>query len=71
MDMVDTSTSAVAEVNKFVAIDDIHKTILYIIKGTEDAQPRFVQRALRQNVSARKYVKGTQLDELLNKYYVL
>jgi 26S proteasome regulatory subunit N3 len=71
MDMVDTSTPAVAEVNKFVAIDDIHKTILYIIKGTEDAQPRFVQRALRQNVSARKYVKGTQLDELLNKYIPL
>ena len=44
------------------------KTILYISKGVELNQPRLIQRAVRQNVSIRKFVTSEQLQLLLKKY---
>jgi len=39
----------------------MHKTLLYVVKGTETNQPRLIQRALRQNVSLRKYITAPQV----------
>lgn len=47
---------------------DIVKTVLYITRGVEQQQPRFIQRGLRQNASVRKYVTTGHLSQLLKKY---
>lgn len=47
---------------------DIVKTVVYISKGIELNMPRLILRAVRQNISIRKYVTSDQLQLLLKKY---
>lgn len=47
---------------------DISSNILYITKGIELNQPRFLHRAIRQNFNIRRFVTGTQLTALVDKY---
>ena len=51
----------VADPPKPVDEDVMNKTVAYIVKGTETGQPRWVQRALRQNVGVRKYATAAQV----------
>jgi len=66
MDVVaaqDASKEAVAVASPKTVDDDVmNKTVLYLVKGTETGQPRWVQRALRQNASARKYATAAQVS---------
>jgi 26S proteasome regulatory subunit N3 len=52
----------------FVSFADITSNILYITKGIESNQPRFLHRAVRQNVNIRKYITSSQLSQLVDKY---
>jgi 26S proteasome regulatory subunit N3 len=48
---------------------DIAGNVLYITRGIELNQPRFLQRAIRQNVNIRKYITTEQLSKLIQKYF--
>jgi 26S proteasome regulatory subunit N3 len=47
---------------------DIASNVLYITRGIESNQPRFLHRAIRQNVNIRRYVTAKQLGTLVDKY---
>ena len=68
---VESNTGADIPLKKRMVLDNdvMFKTLLYIVKGTESGQPRLLQRALRQNVSLRRYITGTQLEQLVFKYF--
>ena len=41
------------------------KTILLINRGIDTNQPRLIQRAIRQSVAIRKYIKANQVSNIL------
>jgi len=61
MDIVTPPPQQAAAVAKALDVNLMYKTLLYVVKGTESAQPRLIQRALRQNVSLRKYITALQV----------
>eukprot|EP01038_Epipyxis_sp_PR26KG_P014909 gene14909-20055_t len=65
MSVVETSQQTAAGRVEF---GEIIKTVLYITRGVELNQPRLLQRAIRQNGGARKYVTAQQLEKLIKKY---
>lgn len=48
-------------------LPDVVKTLLYITKGVELGQTRLLQRAIRQNVSLRKYITASQLSDVVRR----
>ena len=67
MDVVTQNTAHTAT-KKFLDEGLMYKTLLYVVKGTETNQPRLIQRALRQNVSLRKYITAIQVCVVRNCY---
>eukprot|EP00600_Ochromonadales_sp_CCMP1393_P006693 CAMPEP_0174963028 /NCGR_PEP_ID=MMETSP0004_2-20121128/5095_1 /TAXON_ID=420556 /ORGANISM="Ochromonas sp., Strain CCMP1393" /LENGTH=519 /DNA_ID=CAMNT_0016211593 /DNA_START=53 /DNA_END=1612 /DNA_ORIENTATION=+ len=53
---------------KIVQLPDIVNLILGITRGVEKNQPRLLLRAIRQNVSVRRFVTAEQLEQLVKKY---
>ena len=47
---------------------DMIRSINYIAKGVESNQPRFVQKAIRQNAVIRKNINRTQIQYILKKF---
>lgn len=52
----------------FFCFVDIIRCINYITKGVESNQPRFVQKAIRQNAVIRKNINKTQIEYILKKF---
>lgn len=46
---------------KIVDLELCVKTVTLIEKGLDSNQPRHIQRAIRQSVAIRKYVKASQV----------
>jgi 26S proteasome regulatory subunit N3 len=71
MDVDIPKDEAVASTNKSsgISLADIFGNIVYISRGIELNQPRLLGRAIRQNVSIRKYVQKPQLRQLAQKYF--
>ena len=44
------------------------RSITYITKGVESNQPRFIQKAIRQNVNIRKHMNKTQITYIVKKF---
>jgi len=53
---------------KVLTVNDIASNILYITKGIELNQPRFLHRSIRQNVNIRKLVTSSQLLTVVDRY---
>ena len=46
---------------------DIVSNVAYVVKGVELNQPRLLQRAIRQNVTIRRYITANQLRDMVEK----
>ena len=69
MDVVSSGSPTTTVIAKSVEKHVMDKTLLFLIKGVESAQPRLILKALRQNVSVRKYITGVQVRVVVS-YYV-
>jgi 26S proteasome regulatory subunit N3 len=55
--------------NEAITFQDIVGNVLYISRGIELNQPRFLHRSIAQNVSIRKHANKDHLEKLAQKYF--
>ena len=69
MDIDGSQAGSSSPKTKKVDLEACVKTITLIEKGLDLNQPRHIQRAIRQSVAIRKYVKASQVGFVISNFY--